>query len=162
MSGIRTTVDDRVWRQLREKVRGIGHARVKVGVLGGTTSSGVSLPELAAIHEYGAPAANIPARSFLRFTVKNRREDITRLCEKLARSLLAEKMEIDQALGILGAWMVSAVKKSITQRLIKQDLAQATIVRKTGGKTGKKGTAALIDTGQLINAISSTVDKAGE
>ncbi len=152
-------MNDQAWRELRLKVKGIGERRVKVGVLGGTDAKGISMPELAAIHEFGAPAAGIPQRSFIRFTAKNRADDIAKMCERLARGILGEKLEVDHALGLLGAFMVGAIRKSITQRLIKQDLAPATIVRKTKGKSGKRGTAALIDTGQLINSLSFAVEE---
>ncbi len=156
---VKSTVNDRVWRQLREKVKGIGTQKVKVGVIGGTTAQGVSLPELAAIHEYGAPAAGILSRSFLRFTVKNRHADIVSFCERLARGLLSEKLEVDQALGMLGAFTAAAVKKSITTRLIKQDLAPATIVRRTKGRNAGRGVAALLDTGMLKNAVTWALEK---
>lgn len=155
---LKTTADDRVWRKLREKVRGIGEAKVKVGVLGGTSSSCVSLPELAAIHEFGAPKAGIPSRSFIRFTIKNRSADLTAFCERLARGLLADKLDVGTALGMLGAWTAAAMKKSITARLIKQDLAQATLLRRTKG-SGKRGSAALLDSGQLKNSISWAIAK---
>ena len=74
------------------------------------------------------------------------------MCERLARGLLAGKIEVEGALGMLGAWSVAAIQKSIASRLIKQDLAPSTLARKAA--KGNKNPTALVETGQLKGAIT--------
>lgn len=153
MSSMKTTADDRVWQRLRAKVKGIAQERVKVGVIdGGRSHGGITMGELAAIHEFGAPAAGIPARSFLRFTFQTRASDLSALTERLARGLLSEKLDVEQAFGLLGAWSVAAVKRSITARLIRPQLIESDAGRRTIARKGSSTT--LVDTGQLINSIT--------
>jgi hypothetical protein len=159
-SGHKGKADTRVWKELREKVRDVGRRRVKVGVIGNeeADTGGVTLPELAAIHEYGAPGANIEARPFLGFTLTNRARDIVHLIEKLAEGILHDKISPDRALGVLGAFVAAAVKNSITSRLIRQELAPATVRRRAGGK-GQSDPTALLDSGQLLGAITWAVEE---
>lgn len=158
MGDHKTTKDDRVWRRLREKIKGISKAHVRVGVIdGGRAHGGITMGELAAIHEFGAPAAGIPERSFLRFTFKARAEDLAKIAERLARGLLAEKIELKAALGVLGAWGAAAVKKSITARIIRPQLIESEAGRRTIARKGSSTT--LVDTGQLVNSITWALGK---
>ncbi len=141
------------WDLLYAKMIAMGRqdAHVQVGVLGdGRTESGESILEIAAIHEYGAPGAGIPKRSFIRFTVKQRKADINRVIIRMASQVLTKGLTIDSALNVIGEFTKSAIKQSIVNKLIKQDLKPATIKRK-GSST------ALVDTGQLLNAITHKV-----
>jgi hypothetical protein len=151
--------DDKVFERLRAEVKEAAKKHVHVGVLAskGGANTGpdgeTTIAEIAAIHEYGAPKANIPARSFIRATLEGNenREHLTKMLEKLARAVLSEKISVDGALGALGAWAVSAVKARITGR-ISPELKAATVQR-------KGSSVPLVDTGQLINAINWEVDK---
>lgn len=140
--------DTTVWKELRKKLRSLGaaNAHVDVGVFG-TGGEGTSIVEIATIHEFGAPRANIPSRSFLRFTARERREDMVQVLARFARGIIADKMTPHQALDRLGLWFANAVKASIRKRLIYQNLSPRTVARK-GSST------ALIDTGRLLNAIT--------
>jgi phage gpG-like protein len=152
--------DAEVFERLRKEVREAGQKHVHVGVLAskGGSATGpdgeTTIAEIAAIHEYGAPKAGIPARSFIRATIEGNenREALSKMLEKLARAVLSEKSTIDKALSVLGMWAVSAIKKRITDR-IPPELQAATVKRK-GGKD-----VPLVDHGQLINSINWEVDK---
>lgn len=159
MGDSKVTKDDRIWRQLREKVKGIGRARVRVGVIdsGKSHSGGISMAELAAIHEFGAPNAGIPARPFIGFTFQLRRDELRAFTEKLARQLLNEKLEVRQALGLLGAWGAAQIKRTITQRLVRPQLSESAAGQRTIARKGSSTT--LVDTGQLLASISWAVDK---
>lgn len=154
----KTTYNDRLWRELRERISGIGKARVKVGVFddSGPREGGLSMAELAAVHEFGTIDGHIPARSFLRGTFERRRNDMVNMCSRVARMLLNDKIEIEKALEILGAWGAAAVKDTIRKRLTTgpepQENAPSTIAAK-GSSTP------LVDTGALINAITWVVGK---
>lgn len=145
--------DDHVFRELREKIRGIAKAYVKVGVLEANGSNeveggGLTMAELAAIHEYGAPKAGIPARSFIRrtFAESEGAEALRAFMVRTARGLIQEKLEVNQALNQLGAFAQNLIKKRIKEH-IPPPLKPATIKRK-GSSTP------LVDTGQLINSIT--------
>lgn len=152
MSKGQVKVDDHVFRELREKIRGIGKAYVKVGVLESAGSAdagdGLTMAELAAIHEYGAPRANIPARSFIRntFLDSDGAESLKKFMFRTAKGLIQEKLDVQQALNQLGAFAQSMIKNRIKAH-IPPPLKPATVKRK-GSSTP------LVDTGQLINSIT--------
>ena len=67
-------IDDRKLRALMKRLAGAEHNIVNVGILqsGGASrrhAGGASIVEIAASHEFGAPAAGIPERSFIRRTL---------------------------------------------------------------------------------------------
>jgi hypothetical protein len=151
--------DDRKWREISQRVAKLGSVELHVGVVGEkashlTADGKLTMGELAAIHEYGAPAAGIPQRSFIRFTLHNKAGEI--LSHQFAGSgdLLEGKVTMDQALNKLGKLVAEEIKNSITGRQIKQDLKPATIARK-GHDT------ALIDSGQLLDAIGYEITRKG-
>jgi len=158
MASQKTTKDDRIWRQLRQKIKGIARAKVRVGVIGNKRHvGGISMAELAAIHEFGAPNAGIPARPFLVPTFQLKRSELVAFTEKLARKLLNESIDIEQALGLLGAWAAAAVKKTITSQMVTPRLADSAAGRRTIARKGSSVT--LVDTGQLLNSITWAVEK---
>jgi hypothetical protein len=151
-------LDDHVFRELTAKIGKAKNAFVKVGVLqaqGSTAANDgeITLAELAAIHEFGAPRANIPARSFLRATLTQDpgREGVVKMVTGLAKGIIAEKLEVKEALDRLGAWAAAQVKKRIKAH-IPPPLKPETIKRKLS-KHGAGGSTPLVATSQLINAI---------
>lgn len=154
MSRGQVKVDDHVFRELRAKIANIAKAYVKVGVLEANGSAevdggdGLTMAELAAIHEYGAPRAGIPARSFIRNTFSDSEgaAKLKAFMVRTAKGLIQEKLEVAQALNQLGAFAQSLIKKRIKEH-IPPPLKPATVKRK-GSSTP------LVDTGQLINSIT--------
>jgi phage gpG-like protein len=157
MAKPRVKVDDRVWQELKSRLKALGKGRVKVGVLasqGGNAehSNGLTIIELAAIHEFGSPAAHIPERSFLRRTMRERMEEIYKFQTKLAKAIINRKMGVPQALGLLGTAVASWVKFTIQGGPhIPPPLKPATIERKGSDRP-------LLDTGRLVGAITYEVD----
>jgi hypothetical protein len=148
-------IDDKVWKELTRKLRGLVMKSVEVGVLaskgGNDDHGGITNSELAAIHEFGAPEANIPRRSFLHDTFNdssNQREQ-AKLSARLSKNIINGE-SIDSALDRLGEWGKKKVKKRITGEGVPPPLKPATIARK-GSNT------ALVDTGQLLDAIDYEV-----
>jgi len=148
------------WKQLRAKVRAAmaEGAKVKVGVLAssGQHESGISMVELAAIHEFGSPAAHIPERSFIRRTFELRRDDIKKQTSRIAVSYLKAKIELSEALGLLGTFVSTAIKNTITSEQVVPRLAESEAGRRTIKRKGSHVT--LVDQGQLLNAISWKVE----
>lgn len=131
---------------------------VKAGVLASEKereSGEVSNVDLALIHEFGAPAANIPERSFVRSTFTKNKQEYSALLKKLAKGLFAGKSEqtAEQILGLVGTKMAADMKNTITEGLSPAN-APDVYARKLA-----KGTAAglpkpLVDTGQLLDSIT--------
>lgn len=150
----KTTVNDRVWRQLLKKLPGIGKVKVKVGIVGAGADqrhadSDLTNADIWIIHELGAPDAGIPARAPLRTTFDKRIDELKGMQLKLAKALLNDQMDVQRAFNILGAWGVAAIKSTIKAGLEPPN-APSTIKR-------KGSSVPLIDTGQLINAVTWAV-----
>jgi len=145
-------VDDFKWRKIAANVASIARRVAKVGVMdgAGAEDDGKSLAEIAAIHEFGAPDANIPERSFIRSTFHAKEAELGKLCERVARAIVLDGMSVDQALGIVGAWGAAAIRRTITGTDVPPPLAPATVAAKGSSKP-------LVDTGRLVNAISWVV-----
>jgi hypothetical protein len=130
---------------------------------------GISAVELAAIHEFGSPRAGVPQRSFIRRTFEQNREEVAKKIAELAsqfvfsrtrstlRSLAFWKRQkprpsAARALGRLGAWGATLVKKTITTGAgVPPPNAPATIERKGSRRP-------LVDTGRLLGAITWEVE----
>lgn len=150
-------IDDSVWRKIRGVIQDLDRSYVKVGVLassrGGTrTEDGdVTVTGLAAIHEFGAPKANIPERSFIRRTFTVKEAMFTKLTAKLAGMLLDGKIDKRTAYEVLGQRGAAEVKKTITTgEPIPPPLKPETIARKGSDRP-------LVDTGRLVNAVTHEV-----
>lgn len=153
-----TTVWDRLQRALAINSKAAQESHVKVGIIakkGGNqpaADGGITMIELAAIHEFGSPAAGIPQRSFIRSTFA--RDDVRKHMGELTGKLVTKVihgMKLQTALGLLGAWGVSQIKSTIKERQTTgpepQRNADATIARKGSDLP-------LVDTGRLLNALA--------
>lgn len=141
-------------RMLESRTKG---SHVKVGVLGANADKdhggGNSVVDIAMIHEFGAPAANIPERSFIRSTMVNQKGKIAAIAGKISVKVLTKNMSVPKALNILGIAAVSMIKRTITKSVpppLKPDTVKA-----------KGSSKPLIDTGQLLNSITHEVITSG-
>jgi hypothetical protein len=76
-------IDDRRWREMKERAARLGGRVVKVGVIGTEAANevedGITVGRLAGVHEYGASikignaVIIIPERSFIRATLAEKR-----------------------------------------------------------------------------------------
>jgi hypothetical protein len=142
-----------VWTELKNKLELMGKANshVKVGVLSTDLhSSGFSIAELAAVHEFGSRDGRIPQRSFIGETLKQEQPQLVKVVSALASQVIRSKATVAEALERLGLWSSNAIKRRITGTDIPPPLKTSTINRKGSSKP-------LIDTGQLLNSISYEV-----
>lgn len=151
------TVNDKVWRKLLAKLKRMENAHVKVGVLasqGGSAehSEGITLIELAAIHEFGSPEAGIPKRSFIHDGV-NKSKKIKDTMSKLSARVVGGTMSETHALEILGQVATAEIKNYVS--------AGAPVPPpNTKSTVSKKGSSRpLIDTGRMVNAVNHEVEK---
>lgn len=150
-------------RELRERLANMPH--VKVGLLASRGAlaqnlDGTTMLEIGAIHEYGAPRAGIPERSWLRSTFTgDRLAALKEKIRKLAKLIIkgeARPAVVQFAHEILGQWAAEQVKQNIrTGPPIPPPLSPITIARKGSDRP-------LVDTGRLVNTISYEVSKYGE
>jgi len=158
MKGLRVTKD--LSANLLTALKGIGNRQVLVGIpksKDARTGEVIGNAYLGAIHEYGSPARNIPARPFLNPGVKDAEKDTVKILRAGAVRALTEMSAgvIDQTLNRVGLNAQATVKKRITGQIGFAPLSESTI--KARERTGKKGTKALIRTGDLLNSITYVV-----
>lgn len=123
--------------------------RVYVGVPSGKKEEdGTPVALVAASHEYGAPAAGIPERPFLRNTITDNLDKYKRLNRINLLKVMKGQMNTDTALGQLGAMAAGDVQQFIGNN-------DYQIKEKT--KQRKGSSKALIDTGQLVQSITFEV-----
>lgn len=129
---------------------------IKVGLQGEEAEAdhgGVTVVELGTIHEYGAPQAGIPSRSFIRATFDEHRKELEQeVTEAVRKGTSGKEGHLKGQLLIVGERMRSRVIAKIRAG-IPPELKPATVARK-GGET-----TPLIDTGVLIGSLSTVVDK---
>lgn len=147
--------DDSGLRSLEAVLAAVDALAVKVGILaskgGNADHDGITMLELAAIHEFGSPAAGIPERSFLRRTFTFKKIQLAELQAKLTIAIIRRKITPYAAMHILGQWGVAQVKRTITDDVhIPPPLKPATIAAKGSDRP-------LVDTGRLVGAISYEV-----
>lgn len=150
------------WRKLLENVKGAKDSHVKVGVLasaGDVEGGQFSLAELAAVHEYGSPENGIPERSFIRSTMTASKEEMAKRMEKIARNIVQGEGTIAEGLDQLGLWVSSKIKSRIVGRQIVPRLEDSEAGRRTIER--KDSDVTLVDTAQLLNAISWQVVEGG-
>lgn len=144
-------LDDTKWRELAAKIAGVGKRIAKVGIVGtgasATSEEGgdATIVEIAAFNELGT--STIPERSFIRRTFETKAKQLGKICERAAKAVVTKGMEIDTALEVIGQWGAAAVKRTITSGDVTPPDAPATIAAKGSSKP-------LVDTGQLVNAIT--------
>ncbi|MBK8696053.1 MAG: hypothetical protein IPN17_28275 [Deltaproteobacteria bacterium] len=130
-------------------------ARTRAKVARRTTEAAVggrekySLLQVAIVHEFGG--GHVPARSFIRATIDEKKAEIQAEQEKALRAVLAGTVTAEVALKRLGAFVVGLMQARIVAG-IAPPLAASTLRRK-GGKT-----TPLILTGQLRSGLTYAVE----
>lgn len=120
--GSRVIDRDLGWKSMMKQAKEIGKGRkVKVGVLADTSKgkakpkgSNLNEAEIAAIMEYGAPAAGIPARPALRPTFDKQREQLVKMASVLLSQILVRRTTVPIALNVMGAFLANQTKLYIT------------------------------------------------
>ncbi len=142
--------DDKVWRKMLNTIQEIrtSDAHARVGVFGGSgAEDGFTMVELAAVHEFGSKDGHTPERSFIRRTFQIKQDRLAKMIAKLTTALLANRVNWQTALKILGDFGATEVKNTIRDGQVEPPLAASTIAAKGSSKP-------LVDTGQLIGSIT--------
>lgn len=139
---------DKLERRLKEisaKLKKAGS--VRVGFLEGALyDDGTPVAMIAAIQEFGAPAAGIPPRPFFRGMIKDKSSEWPGAIEKL---LVANDYDAEQTLKLTGAAVAGQLRKAIVD-FVGVLLKPATIARKGHSK-------ALVDSGKMLQSVDFEV-----
>lgn len=129
---------------------------LKVGVFaaegtgGQTRDGGLTNVEIAAVHEFGAPEANIPERSFIRAAFDANRAKYGAILKKLLPRVLEGKLEARGLFDLIGLQAVADINRKVRIEGVPPPLKPETIARKGSSR-------ALIDTGRMLAAITHVV-----
>ena len=151
-------INDAAWKVIQKKLEAFTKKKdgpsVKVGVFqtAGEYEDGMSIVEVAALQEFGSPGGMIPERSFLREPLKNAKDDMAKISERIMKAIVAGKMDEKTGLALLGQWAVKTCRNAITEGDgIPPPNAPSTIAK-------KKSSRPLVgNTGRLINSITYQV-----
>lgn len=113
--------------------------------------------ELGFLHEYGAPAKRIPARPFLIRTIDQQKDFIkSQLSTAITQAIKRDdKAVIKKTLNIIGMKLRDQAKNNIRTQDGFKPLSKRTIQMRR--ERGLNRTKALIDTGEMLNAITYEV-----
>lgn len=149
---------DRGLKRITRELARMDGWQVTVGIHGQDAGATGSFDErsldnvaLGAIHEFGAPGAGIPERSFLRAAFDANVKKYVRILLLGAKKIVAGTGTAKQAVGLAGEANVADTVNRINAG-IPPPLKAATIARKGSSKP-------LIDTGQLKGSIKPVVTK---
>jgi phage gpG-like protein len=120
-------------------------------------TGGITMAELAAVHEFGSRNGRIPERSFLRRALLEYRPEIRREMRRVLE-VVARGETPRKALARLAVRLEGFVKDTI-DRLTSPRHAPSTL-RKRLRETGDSTPKLLVDTGQLRNSITAIVTDA--
>ena len=152
---------DRGWKKIAAELKKAANKPyVKVGFIGDSGAathkdSPLTVAGIAAIHEYGAPDQNIPERSFIRGTIEARSNEVQGFIDHQNKSVLLQKINVREALGRLGLFVVALIKDRIVKEHVPPPLKESTIKAKT--RDGKTGEVPLVNTAQMLNSIRHEV-----
>lgn len=154
--GAKTRVVDLGWDRIIKEVRKADNSHTKVGF---PQRGDVQRPKdahaddmsdlvvVAAVHEFGAPKANIPVRSFMRTAFDENVSAINRLKEREYGRILDGKSTVKQSLGKIGLFFQNRVQKKI------RDLKVPALKASTVARRRNKSNNPLVDTGQLVGSV---------
>lgn len=163
LTGIKVTKDE--LRSVLAAIKRATRETVLIGVPYYHTArpgdvTGISNADLGYIHEFGAPAANIPARPFLVPGVLSARKTATSLmADGLSDEMVGQRGAAHISMHRAGLVAVNYVRQTITDG-VEPALSEVTIrIRLEKGRTG---TTPLLDTGQLRNSITYVIRNKGQ
>lgn len=145
--------------QIIKNMRQFGTRGLFIGIQGGEAGAldpdhgEITNVELGVIHEFGAPGAGIPERSFLRSTFDAKINEWGRLAGKLAKKIYSKTpQKPGRLLGLLGEKAVADVQNKIRQGI--EPPIQEPTIRARERQFGKRSTTPLLASNQLLNSIT--------
>jgi hypothetical protein len=155
MAKARIRDTDKGWNAMKRRAKQAVDSNIVVGIFGEKADaphpegSGLKVGEIGAVHEFGAPEANIPERSFIRTTVDISQEEIKRIQHRVADKYFMGKLQLAQALNQIGLFVQGKIRSRISAGIPPPN-APSTIARKGSSKP-------LIDKGHLRASVDYEV-----
>lgn len=148
-------------QQLRMMLEGLGSKVARVGFFPSSKyEDGTPVAYVAAIQEFGSPRNGIPPRPFMRPTADAQRGTWQETARQGARAVVKGSATTDTVLDVIGQQAAGDVRKAIS-KLTSPPLKQATIDSRLRARADKvtlgKLDKPLVDTGTLLNAVTSEV-----
>ncbi len=143
-------VVDRGWNAMIDRLDACRKLGSKVGYptaeSGETYEDGMTVLDVAVIHEFGAPKANIPQRAHVRAAYDEDLENLARMAKNEMGLIVDGKSTPEESITRLGEYHAGVIKNKIrTGPFV--PLKPQTVRR-------KGSSAPLIDTGQMINSVT--------
>lgn len=160
MSGVSTLiVKDMGWNRTVKDLKRTENIEIKIGLQAGSVTKatsdgkegGLSLPQIAAVNEFGSTKRKIPARPFLAPTMESQKDLITQRVLDAIRGIEDGRINPFVAFNAIGSWHADEIKRYLTN-LRKPPNAPSTIAR-------KKSDNPLIDTGQMRASIRHVLER---
>ena len=127
-----------------------------------TYETGEYVAEIAAQNEYGNPNKHIPARPFMRPTIREQQNKWLAFAHKLAGQVLEDKLSAHDAMESIAVMAENDVLKKIAS-IYTPPLAQRTIDARLAKYSNKKKVGnlykPLVDTGHMIATLTHKVEK---
>jgi len=134
-------------KRLEDLKKSLKNARVKVGVIKKKVyADGLSVAEVAVLHEFGSTSKGVPERSFIRETMAQQEKALMAYAKKEANKVLDGTQSTKTAIEKLGIFAQAEILKKFTNNDW-QENSKLTI-------KNKKSAMPLIDTGQLRQSIT--------
>lgn len=143
------------FKRFKKQIKSITGSKIQLGATGQSNAPGLSNAELLLVHEFGVPKKNIPARAPVRKTFRDKK-NLKKIRDNL-RGLLVKNFDkkkgfkIDKILSGVAETMRALLVTTIKRRLSPANTA-STLAR-------KRGDLPLIDTGRMVNSITSRVKR---
>lgn len=114
---------------------------------------GTSVAYVATIHEFGAPEVNIPARPFMRPTVRTKKQEWIKTIKDGVGQVVLGKMSAFDVLDVVGIQASADIQTTISN-IYSPPNSPETIRRKGSSKP-------LVDTGLMLASVTNAVNKTG-
>ncbi len=155
MARQRVKVVDRGFKRIMRSIRAMAGRGASVGIHANeaqrTETGSLSNVQLGVVHEFGAPEAGIPERSFLRSSFDANRRKYETILTKGAKRIAGGRDRAERVLGIAAEVAVADVINTINAGVPPAN-APSTVRRKGSSKP-------LVDTGQLKASIKPVVGR---
>lgn len=124
------------WNEIIGKLEKSNGKTTRVGVVGPAARqrmpSGLTVAQVAAVHEFGSPEANVPERSFLRAAVDDNRDAIVDEVDEVCGAILEPGPdELRAGLERIGGMVQGFIQAKIREGL-EPPLAESTVAANDG------------------------------
>jgi hypothetical protein len=144
--------------EIAARIKEAASLQLSVGFLEGAMHGDKPTAEIAVIHEYGAPAAKIPARPFFQPCIDNNKAMWAEQMQKATKAVINGRLTGEQVLTQMGGQIAAQLKQSITN-VHTPELSKTTLMLRKWRREGREITGATV--GQAARAVADGEDYSG-